>query len=253
MGLRLMLSNTTTHSHRLKGYAVSASFLALVAAMPIVATSALAQDNADRPTVSKKKPTASSSTTNLVNMLVKQGVLNDEQAAELIKQSEDEAYVAREASRDATAKADEAAKAASAAASAASPAGSKKVTYVPEIVKRQLREDLRQEVMSQAKKEGWASPGTYPEWASRIRFSGDFRGRWEEITYPQGGYNATGAITDFNSINNGSPYDTNNPIGAPNFNNSQNRNRPRIRARLAADADLAEELYGRSARRNRFR
>lgn len=241
MGLRLML-NTITHARRLKGQALSVSLLALAAAMPIVSTTAFAQDNAERPTVSKKKPTASSSTINLVNLLVKQGVLNEEQAAQLIKQAEDEAYVAREASRDATTKADEAAKAASAAASAASPAGSKRVTYVPEIVKRQLREDLRQEVMSQAKKEGWASPGTYPEWASNVRVSGDFRGRWEGISHPGGGYNAPGAITDFNSINTGSPYDTStlNHIGVPNFNNTQNRDRPRIRARLAVDADLAE-------------
>ncbi len=161
---------------------------------------ALAQD-ADRPVVSKKKPPTTGTTVNLINLLVQKGVLKEEQAAELIKQSEDEAYVAREAARDATAKADEAAKTAGAAAAAASPPGSKRVTYVPEIVKRQLREDLRKEVMTQAKNEGWASPGKYPEWASRIRFYGDFRGRWENIMYPGGGYNSIGQVIDFNAIN----------------------------------------------------
>lgn len=238
-GLRSM-SDNTKHAYRLK----AVSLLALMMTMP-VASSAVAQDASsakDRPSVSKKKATASSSTINLVNLLVSQGVINDEQAAALIKQAEDEAYVAREASRDATTKADEAAKAASAAASAASPPGSKRVSYVPEIVKRQLREDLRKEVMSQARAEGWASPGTYPEWASRIRFSGDFRGRWEGISYPSGGYNSVGQIFDYNAINNGSAYDVSrlNPKGAPNFNTTEGRNRARIRARLGMEADLFE-------------
>lgn len=233
----------STFRHRLP--ALSASILALMVAMPSASTTASAEGSGsvkDRPSVSKKKPTGASSTINLVNLLVSQGVLNDEQAAALIKQAEDEAYVSREAARDATAKADEAAKAASAAASAASPPGSKRVSYVPEIVKRQLREDLRKEVMTQARAEGWASPGTYPEWASRIRLSGDFRGRWEAIFHPSGGYNSVGQLYDFNSINTGSPYDLSlsNLIGAPNYNTTQDRNRTRLRARLGVDIDLYE-------------
>jgi hypothetical protein len=237
----------STSRHKLP--ALSASLLTLMVAMPLVSTTASAEDSGstkDRPSVSKKKPTGANSTINLVNLLVSQGVLKEEQAAALIKQAEDEAYVSREAARDATAKADEAAKAASAAASAASPPGSKRVSYVPEIVKRQLREDLRKEVMTQARAEGWASPGTYPEWASRIRFSGDFRGRWEGISYPGGGYNSIGQLYDFNSINTGSPYDlsSTNQIGAPNYNTRQDRNRTRLRARLGVDIDLYEGFTG---------
>ncbi|MDQ8728088.1 putative porin [Bradyrhizobium sp. LHD-71] len=206
----------------------------------VLVGSAFAQD--DRPTVSRKKPASSNATVNLVNLLVQQGVLNEEQAGALIKQAEDEAYVAREAARDATVKADDAAKAATAAAAAASPPGSKRVTYVPEVVKRQLREDLRKEVMSQAKAEGWASPGTYPEWASRIRFSGDVRARWEGIWYPKGGFNSTGQIVDFNTINTGSPYDVSDleQGDPPLYNTTKDRNRTRLRARLGLDADLYE-------------
>jgi hypothetical protein len=234
--------NSNTLAYRLRTPFLSVSLLALVAGSPVIATTALAQD-AGRPTVSKKPAAASNSTINLVNLLVQQGVLNEDQAAALIKQAEDEAYVAREAARDATVKADEAAKAATAATAAASPPGSKRVTYVPEIVKRQLRDDLRREVMAQAKDEGWASPGKYPEWASRIRFSGDFRGRWEAISFPTG-YNSTGQIYDFNAINTGSPYDisqSSNPfIFAPLYNTTENRNRARLRARLGMEADLYE-------------
>ncbi len=178
--------NFTLSANRLRTSLVSVSILALGGGLPIMTTFALAQD-ADRPVISKKKPPTTGTTINLVNLLVQKGVLKEEQAAELIKQAEDEAYVAREAARDATAKADEAAKTASAAASAASPPGSKRVTYVPEIVKRQLREDLRKEVMTQAKNEGWASPGKYPEWASRIRFL-------RRHSRPLGKYHVSGVV-----------------------------------------------------------
>jgi hypothetical protein len=231
----------------LKKQLLAASFFVLAAA-PFVATTALAQGaeadskQADHPTVSKKKATAPNPTVNLVNLLVKKGVLTEDQAADLIKQADDEAYVSREAARDATTKADEAAKAAATATAAASPPGSKRVTYVPEIVKRQLKEDLRKEVMAQAKQEGWASPGTYPEWASRIHFSGDFRGRWEGMWYPGGGYNSTGQIYDFNAINTGSAYDVSRGYQAdgPLLNTTQDRNRFRLRARLGMDADLTD-------------
>jgi hypothetical protein len=246
------MSNIVKRAYRPRTPSLSVSLFALVAALPLITTYAKAQEAApeaaveaaqeERPTLSKKRATAPSSTINLVNLLVKQGVIDDEQASALIKQAEEEAYVSREAARDATEKAGEAAKAATAAAAAASPPGSKRVSYVPDIVKRELREDIRKEVMGQAKAEGWASPGAYPEWASRIRFSGDIRGRWEGMFYPGGVWSAEGGLTDFNAINTGSPYDEseNLQISAPSYNADDNRYRSRLRARLGMDADLGE-------------
>jgi len=226
------------------GTSLVAASLLMLSAAPVVAQDSgkAADKQADRPTVSKKKAVASSTTVNLVNLLIAQGTITEEQGAALIKQAEEEAYIAREAARDATAKADDAAKAATAAAAAASPPGSKRVSYVPEIVKRQLRDDIRKEVMAQAKAENWASPGKYPEWAQRIRFSGDIRGRYEGIWYPGGGYNSTGQIVDFNSINTGSPYDVSKSYlgDPPLYNTTQDRTRFRLRARLGMEADLYE-------------
>src|SRR5882724_4976351 len=126
---------------RVAPFAVSLS--ALACAMLACATPAFAQFAQDDtgqvksdqvkgeatkpPTVSRLKPTSPNATVNLVNLLVKQGVLKDDQAKALIKQAEDEAYVSRQAAKDATAKADDAAKAASAAATAANPPGTKHV------------------------------------------------------------------------------------------------------------------------------
>jgi hypothetical protein len=176
--------------------------------------------------------------------MVKRGLLKEDEAEALIKQAEDESYVSRQAAKDATAKAEEAAKAATAASAAANPPGTRHVTYVPEIVKRQLREEIKQEVMAKAEKENWASPGTYPEWAQRIHFYGDFRARYQGNFFPTG--NDPIGAHNFNAINTGSPYDVlNTNINYdPTYDTSQDRNQYRLRARLGMDADL---LYGFSA------
>jgi hypothetical protein len=197
------------------------------------------QGDPKKPSVSQAKPTSPNMSINLINLLVKRGTLKEEEARELIKQAEDESYVARQAAKDATAKADEAAKAATAATAAASPPGTRHVTYVPEIVKRELREEIKQEVMAKAEKENWASPGAYPEWAQRIHFSGDFRARYQGDTYPSG----NGPLENFNAINTGSPFlqdnaNITNPYFPPSLNTTQNRNYEQIRVRLNMDADL---------------
>jgi hypothetical protein len=203
---------------------------------------ASAQDDTQpgkRPTVSRNAPPSSNATVNLINLLVKQGTLSEDQAAALVKQADDEAYVARQATRDATTKAEGAEKAAVTATDAVSPPGTKRVTYVPEIVKKQLRDEIRAEVMAKAEKENWASPGKYPEWAQRIRFYGDIRTRYEGDHYPAG----NAPLQNFNAINTGSPFQEpnsalKNPYLPPNYNVTQDRNRFRFRARLGADVDL---------------
>ncbi|HXH46578.1 MAG TPA: putative porin [Bradyrhizobium sp.] len=226
---------------------LAVSLCALLCAAPALAQSAGERDAAPRagkgeqkPAVSQAKPVSPNTTINLLNLMVKRGLLKEDEAAELIKQADSEAYVSRQAARDATLKADEAAKAAAAASAAANPPGTRHVTYVPEVVKRQLRDELRKEVMAKAQKENWASPGAYPEWAQRIRFYGDLRARYAGSFFPTG--NDPAGTTNFNAINTGSPFDnspgTSNPYYAPTYNTAQNREQFRFRARLGMDADL---------------
>jgi Putative porin len=226
---------------RRRNLLLAVSLVALGCAAPAfgqTADRAVAGEKGDskRPKVSDAKPTSPNATINLVNLLVKQGVITDDQAAALIKQADDEAYVSRQAAKNASIKADEAAKAANAAASAAEPPGTRHVTYVPEVVKRQLREEIKNEVMAKAEKENWASPGKYPEWAERIHFYGDFRARYQGSFFPKG--NDQQDATNFNAINTGSPYDLTSGYNTPTYNASQNRNQVRLRARLGMDADL---------------
>ncbi|BAM92497.1 hypothetical protein S58_65240 [Bradyrhizobium oligotrophicum S58] len=226
---------------------IAASVAALGCAAPAFgqatgqAAASESRGGASKPRLSDAKPTSPNATINLVHLLVKQGVLTEEQAAGLIKQADDEAYIARQAAKNASTRAEEAAKAANAAAAATEPNGTRHVTYVPEVVKRQLREDIKREVMAKAEQENWASPGKYPEWAQRIRFYGDIRLRHEGDYFPSG----NGPLQSYNAINTGSPFlegngTVPNPYFPPTYNTSQNRDRFRFRARLGMDADIYE-------------
>jgi hypothetical protein len=234
-----MKGRSMTPTHKTALLIAVHAFITPAAIAPAIAQDAAPHDagaaQPKTPSISRKKATSPNATINLINLLVQQGVVTEEQAKALIKQAEDEAYVARESAKGAVAKAEEATKTASAAAAA--PPGTKRVTYVPEIVKRQLRDDIRQEVMAQAKDEGWASPGKYPEWASRIRLFGDFRTRYQGNYFPSGN-DTSGNLVNFNAINTGSPFDFTGVNFPPSLNADADRNRFLLRARLGAEVDL---------------
>jgi hypothetical protein len=228
---------------RWRAVPLAVSLCALICAAPAFGQTATdpgqapaKKQDSKRPTVSQSKPTSPNMSVNLINLLVKRGTLKEDEAQALIKQAEDESYVSRQAAKDATAKADEAAKAATAATAAANPPGTRHVTYVPEIVKRQLREEIKQEVMAKAKKENWASPGAYPEWAQRIRFYGDLRARYQASYFPTG--NDQAGAANFNAVNTGAPYDISSPYYGPTYDATQDRNQFRFRGRLGMEADL---------------
>ena len=112
-------------------------------------------------------------TINLINRLVERGVLSKEDAAELIKQAEEDAVEAR-AQTNAIAAiqsvnppppiTDEngASLAPVAVADLSAEAeDTVRVTYIPETVKAQLREEIKQEVLDQARDERWAAPAQF--------------------------------------------------------------------------------------------
>jgi Putative porin len=59
-----------------------------------------------------------------------------------------------------------------------------RVPYIPEVVMRQIKEEIRQEVLAQAKGERWGDPGALPDWLNRISFDGDFRLRYQRDAFP---------------------------------------------------------------------
>jgi hypothetical protein len=138
---------------------------------------------------------------------------------------------------------------------AATPAGGvqgdiQTIPYIPDTVKRQLKDELRAEMVTKAEAEGWASPHEVAPWTKRITITGDVRVRGEGIWLPHPQLDGTGAvvagndpnIVNFNAINTGTPYNINRAVaGSPNppyINSTMNRMRPRIRARLGVDAHI---------------
>ena len=190
-----------------------------------------AQPGAFAPVSSNAPMTPSQNVTiNLINRLVQRGALTKEDAAELIALAEQDAVIAQ--SQAATAQA---------APPPAPDEDDVRVTYVPEVVKRQIREDLRQEVMEQARDENWANPRTFPEWVTRFKPFGDIRVRYEGVFFPDGNDN-TGAFPNFNSINTGAPFDVAGNLFSPQINVDQDRHRIRLRARVGMSVDLGERF-----------
>ncbi|MDB6151938.1 MAG: hypothetical protein JWL90_391 [Chthoniobacteraceae bacterium] len=195
-------------------------------------------------------------TINLINRLVERGVLPKEDAADLIKMAEADAAEARAqavATQSAAAQAVASAQAAQSSlqtlalapdlATAPHPPepdeSTVRVTYIPEVVKAQMRDEIRADVMAQARNEHWAAPNIVPEWVTRFKISGDIRVRAEGNYFPDGNDN-TGAFPNFNAINTGAPYDVSGTLFSPQLNVDQDRNRIRLRARVGAEVDLAE-------------
>jgi hypothetical protein len=186
-------------------------------------------------------PASSNVTINLINRLVQKGVLTAEEAAEMIRQAEADAAAAQAAAaQHAAAIAD---MAALPLVPAYPPAEEEtRVTYIPEVVRNNMRDEIKQELMAQAREEKW-SEKKYPEWTDKFRPFGDLRGRYEGIWFGDSNDN-TGAFPNFNAINTGSPFDTAGTQFSPQYNVDRDRNRARLRARFGTDIMLGDGFDG---------
>jgi hypothetical protein len=182
---------------------------------------------------------------NLLNRLVKRGVLTQADADELTKEAETDAAAARQQSQEDAAAASQAVvtqvtqKVAEMAPPPAPSDDTVSVPYVPDSVKQEIADEVKAKVMKQALAENWAAPRAIPDWVPRFRFSGDIRTRYEGDFYPNTN-DSTGAFPNFNSINTGSPFDVAGTQFSPQYNVNQDRERFRIRARIGADVDLQD-------------
>lgn len=125
---------------------------------------------------------------------------------------------------------------------AAIPAESvKRVVYLPETVRAQLRDEIKEAVLKQAKDEGWAAPNEIPAWTKRFRLMAEARLRWEMIFYDRRNANSV-YFPDFNAINSGQGWDALgiDPATDRYINANQNRRRPRLKARLGAEVDIGQ-------------
>ncbi len=198
------------------------------------------------PTVAKISP-STNITINLINRLVARGLLPKDDADELIKQAEaDTAAAQAQAAAQQEATVQVAVTQALAGIQSAPSATeipelgddeSMRITYIPDVVRAQIRDELRQDVMAQARDERWAAPRQLPEWTTRIRLFGDVRVRGEGVYFPTGNDN-TGAFPNFNAINTGPPFDVSGTVFSPQLNVDEDRQRLLLRARLGVEAEL---------------
>ena len=105
------------------------------------------------------------------------------------------------------------------------------MVYVPEHVKREIREQVRQEVVAQAKLERWGDVNAVPEWLDRLKWEGDIRLRY------QGDFLTPGTI-----VQGGIPRKVNEADFAAfgqNVDSVEDRHRERVRLRLGLNANIA--------------
>jgi hypothetical protein len=209
------------------------------------------------PAAAPKATRSQNVTINLINRLVEKKILSAEEAAEMIKMAEEDAAAAAAPGAQVAPPVPlepaplippmppaEVVPAAPEVVPSLEPAfaateESVRVPYIPEIVKAQMREEIKNEVMEQARKEGWGAGPQIPDWVPRFRVNADIRMRYENLHYPSGNDN-TGAFPNFNAINTGVPFDVAGTIFSPQYNVDQDRYRLRLRLRLGAEADMGE-------------
>src|SRR5258708_26536685 len=116
-----------------------------------------------------------------------------------------------------------------------------RVTYIPEIVKNQLREQIEQDVLRDARRadDKFGPQPLVPDWVNRITLFGDIRLRYELDNCPGGNAN-TGAFPNFNAINTAHPFDVTGTTFPPEYNVDKDRQRFRFRVRVGLNADLGD-------------
>ncbi len=171
-------------------------------------------------------------TNELIDTLVKEGIISEEKANALMTNAEQKADVElkRQEKKQATPE-----------------KGVVRIPYVPDFVREEIRQQVRAElhedvvadVMAQAKNERWGMPDALPGWTRRFKFKGDFRLRYQgdffsPDNHPQGYFdwqkaNEKGGLNKL--------YGKNKYI-----NTVDDVNRLRIRMRLGIDATITNNF-----------
>jgi hypothetical protein len=166
----------------------------------------------------------------LIDVLVESGVLTPEKASKLV----------------AAAKAKVQAAQAQSAAQAALPEVGKdgkkvvRIPYVPESVKKEMRDQIKQEVLAQAHTERWGETAAYPEWLNRFKLEGDFRLREELVRLPSSNTPAGAGFVKGNYTRAADIAQTTSANGLPSNNTNSDFDRTRVRARLGVTAAVSD-------------
>jgi Putative porin len=107
-----------------------------------------------------------------------------------------------------------------------------RIPYVPETVRQQMRDEIKAEVLAQAKGERWGQADALPDWIGRIRISGDLRVRGQSEFLDKDNVPAEVYRSQ-----------TASPAWSPDLTNTTtDRQRLTLRGRLEVDAKLSEQV-----------
>lgn len=199
----------------------------IVKPMPDTPRNVIAAESSDNATAAqlrkeKEELTQLRTTTlNLMKALVDQGVLSKDRAMLLLNETERKTFEEMMAQQAATEPPPEE------ITSRRKRSQTVRVPLVPETVKNEIREQVKQDVLAAAKSERWAEPGALPEWLDRITWEGDLRLRYQSDRFDK----ENASALQYNSIE---------------FNNlentQQNQDLFRVRLRLGMLAKLSETV-----------
>lgn len=159
-------------------------------------------------------------TAKLIAQLVDQGVLARDKGDALLS----------EVSKPAAAPS--AAPTGAAAGTGTAKAGTVRVPYIPEFVRKELKDEIRLELAAQAFREGWSGPNAIPGWVRKLEWDGDLRFRVQ--------------LDQFASDNAVpiSVTDTNRTRAFAFSNSTEDRERLRFRARIGLTATIDDHWSG---------
>jgi len=169
-------------------------------------------------------------TINLINALVDSKVLTREKANELIQAAQQQA-----------------------GQTAATAEGAKpvlRIPYIPESTRNSIREEVKEEVLSQARAENWGVPNAVPGWVNRISVSGDIRVRHQVDTQSNENTPAQNylfaEVTNSNGISrmpDSAAYRlTESGAPLPSADTQADRERERLRMRLGFSMKISDEV-----------
>ncbi|MBT3067977.1 putative porin [Rhodoferax sp. U11-2br] len=150
-------------------------------------------------------------TINLMESLVQQGVLTADKAAQIVQQAQSKARASIQAEPLASKKPEP---------------GVVRVQYVPESVRKQISDEVREEVLAQAKSERWGDANAVPEWVDRFKLEGDLR-----LGYQMDGFAKSNAPESYFQVQ-----------GQNMDNTTEDRQRFRMRARLGITAKVTPDV-----------
>ena len=117
-----------------------------------------------------------------------------------------------------------------------------RVPYIPESMRREIREQVKQEVLAQAKEERWAAPGALPGWIDRFHFVGDVRVRSDSFRLAKD--NSAAGVANYGSSGVTRAADlvgaNGNYSGVPNVNTQDDFSRTRLRLRFGGTIKVAD-------------